>query len=251
MGPDPLTGMTARAAGDHGPGGQGTMSRCCILMVKDPRPEHVKTRLMPHCSAEEAALLYGAFVLDSVAVLAESSADLKVVACAPAEAEPKVREWLEGRGDFAWLPQPEGDLGQRLDQLMGWSFDQGAGRTAIIGSDTPSLPPAYIDMALDAMVENEVVVGPSVDGGYYLIGQQAGERPMFAGVEWSTGRVLEQTLSRLGGRSLGLLPPWYDVDTAPDAGFLKVHLMALHRAGQPRGSHSLRVLRRMKLPPPS
>ena len=227
------------------------MSRCCILMVKNPQPDQVKTRLMPHCSAEEAASLYRAFVLDSVAVLAESTADLKVVACTPADAEPTLREWLAGSGDFAWLAQPEGDLGRRLDQLMGWSFDQGAGRTAIIGSDTPSLPSAYIDMALDAMKEREVVIGPCVDGGYYLIGQQAGERPMFAGVDWSTGRVLEQTLSKLGGRSLGLLPPWYDVDTAPQAGFLKVHLRALHEAGEPRGSHSLKVLRKMKLPPPS
>lgn len=227
------------------------MSGCCILMVKKPQREQVKTRLTPHCSAEEAVELYRAFVLDSVAVLAESRAELKVIACTPADAEPELRQWLAGMGDFAWLPQPEGGLGQRLDQLMGWSFDRGARRTAIIGSDTPSLPSAYIDMALDIMEEREVVIGPSTDGGYYLIGQRAGQRRVFANIDWSTGRVLEQTLSRLGGRSLGLLPPWYDVDTAPEAGFLKIHLMALHRAGQPRGSHSLKLLREMKLPPPS
>ena len=227
------------------------MSRCCILMVKNPQPDVVKTRLMTHCSAEEAAALYRAFVLDSAAVLAASAAELKVIAYTPADAGPELRQWLAATGDFAWVPQPDGDLGQRLDQLMRWSFDHGAGRTAIIGSDTPSLPPAYIDQALDLMEEREVVIGPSTDGGYYLIGQQTGERPVFAGVDWSSGRVLEQTLSKLGGCSLGLLPSWYDVDTAPEAGFLKVHLTALHRAGQPQGRHSLRVLRKMKLPPPS
>ncbi len=227
------------------------MSRCCILMVKRPQPDVVKTRLIPHCSAEEAAALYRAFVLDCVAVLAASAAELKVIAYTPADAEPELRQWLEGMGDFAWVPQPDADLGLRMDELMRWSFDQGARRTAIIGSDTPSLPPAYIDQALDLMEDRDVVIGPSTDGGYYLIGQRAGERLLFEGIEWSTGRVLEQTIDKLGDCSLGLLPPWYDVDTAPEAGFLKIHLGALHRAGQPQGRHSLRVLGKMKLPPPS
>jgi rSAM/selenodomain-associated transferase 1 len=227
------------------------METCGLLLVKNPQPGKVKTRLHSHCSAQQATELYRAFILDSAAILAASGADLKAIAYAPANAEGAMRQLLATAGGFTFTPQPEGDLGQRLEALMQWSFAQGAKRTAIIGSDSPSLPPSYLDQALELLGEKEVVLGPSVDGGYYLVGQQAGQSAIFQDVTWSTGAVLWQTLERLGGQSLGLLPPWYDVDTPSAAGFLKVHLEALRRAGCARGQHSLEVLRRMELPLPS
>ena len=101
-----------------------------------------------------------------------------------------------------------------MDRLLHWSMGRGARRTVIIGSDSPSLPPAYIDQALELLKEHEVVLGPSTDGGYYLVGQSSPNGAIFVDIDWSTGRVLEQTLDKVGTRSLGLLPPWYDVDTS-------------------------------------
>jgi glycosyltransferase A (GT-A) superfamily protein (DUF2064 family) len=138
-----------------------------------------------------------------------------------------------------------------MDQLFGWAFDQGMERVLALGSDSPSLPDTYIDEALELLTEREVVIGPSTDGGYYLIGLRQRAAGLFAGIAWSTGQVLAQTLERLGDHSLGLLPMWYDVDTPQDAGLLKVHLEALARAGEGRGTHTLQVLRDLDLPSPS
>lgn len=225
------------------------MSTNAILIVKEPRPGQVKTRLQSHLSAAEAAELYRAFIVDSVETLARSAADRKVIAFAPIGAEEAIRELVGA--DFDLIAQSEMDLGGRLDGLMRWSFKQGAERTVIIGSDTPSLPVAYIDEAIEMLQERDVVLGPSTDGGYYLVGQKEGNSAIFTGIEWSTGAVLKQTLERLGKQSLGLLPPWYDVDTAPEAGFLKMHLEALHRVECREGRHSGALLEKLILPLPS
>lgn len=226
------------------------MSTCVLLFAKAPEPGKVKTRLLGCCTPQEAAALYRGFLLDSVALLRASGAALKVVACEPPAAQEELAGLL-GKEDLVFVPQPQTELGGRMDQLFGWAFDQGMERVLALGSDSPSLPATCIDEALALLAEREVVIGPSTDGGYYLIGLRQRRAALFTGIAWSTGQVLAQTLERLDGHSLGLLPPWYDVDTPQDAGLLKVHLEALVRAGSERGMHTLRVLRDLKFPFPS
>ena len=226
------------------------MSTCAVLFAKKPAPGAVKTRLQSHLSARDAARLYEALLLDCATALHATKAVAKVVAFAPANAEEAMRTLLARIGTFEYVPQPEGDLGQRMEGLMQWAFARGAERVVLVGSDSPSLPVAYIDEGLALLREKEVVLGPSTDGGYYLVGRRKGESRIFQDVAWSTGMVLEQTLGRLGTQTLGLLPPWYDVDTPADAGFLKVHLEALARVGSTQGRHSLAVLRDLALPLP-
>ena len=226
------------------------MSTCAVLFAKKPTPGAVKTRLQSHLRAYDAARLYEALLLDCATVLHATQAALKVVAFAPAHAEDALYSLLAPIGTFEYVPQPKGDLGQRMEGLMQWAFARGAERVVLVGSDSPSLPAAYIDEGLVLLREKEVVLGPSTDGGYYLVGRRNGESRIFQDVAWSTGMVLEQTLTRLGTQTLGLLPPWYDVDTPADAGFLKVHLEALARAGNTQGQHSLAVLRDLSLPLP-
>ena len=225
------------------------MSTCAVLFAKKPVPGAVKTRLQSHLSTSEAARLYEAMLLDCATALHETQAAAKVVAFTPAHAEDALRTLLAPIGTFEYVPQPEGDLGQRMESLMQWAFAR-AERVVIIGSDSPSLPARYIDEGLALLREKEVVLGPSTDGGYYLVGRRKGESRIFQDVAWSTGMVFEQTLARLGTQTLGLLPPWYDVDTPAEAGFLKVHLEALARAGSTQGQHSLAVLRDLVLPLP-
>ena len=225
------------------------MSTCAVLFAKKPVPGTVKTRLQSHLSASEAARLYEAMLLDCATALHETQAAAKVVAFTPAHAEDALRTLLAPIGTFEYAPQPEGDLGQRMESLMQWAFAR-AERVVIIGSDSPSLPARYIDEGLALLREKEVVLGPSTDGGYYLVGRRKGESRIFQDVAWSTGMVFEQTLARLGTQTLGLLPPWYDVDTPAEAGFLKVHLEALARAGSTQGQYSLAVLRDLVLPLP-
>ena len=226
------------------------MSTCAVLFAKEPVPGAVKTRLQSIMSARDAARLYEAMLLDCATALQATKAATKVIAFAPVDAEDALRTLLTPIGVFEYVPQPNGDLGQRMEGLMQWAFARGAERVVIVGSDSPSLPAAYIDEGLALLREKEVVLGPSTDGGYYLVGRRKGESRIFRDVAWSTGMVLRQTLERLGKQSLGVLPPWYDVDTPTEAGFLKVHLEALARAGSTQGQHSLAVLRDLELPQP-
>ena len=225
------------------------MSTCAVLFAKKPVPGAVKTRLQSHLSISDAARLYEAMLLDCAIALHATRAVIKVIAFAPADAEVTLHGLLSPIGSFEYAPQSEGDLGQRMESLMQWAFAR-AERVVLVGSDSPSLPAAYIDEGLALLREKEVVLGPSTDGGYYLVGRRKGESRIFQDVAWSTGMVFEQTLARLGTQTLGLLPPWYDVDTPAEAGFLKVHLEALARAGSTQAQHSLAVLRDLVLPLP-
>ena len=88
----------------------------------------------------------------------------------------------------------------------------------LIGSDSPTLPGHLLDMASRALATHDVVLGPATDGGYYPIGLQTPRPGIFEGIDWSTGAVLEQTLTRCrdAGLRVFFLPTWYDIDTATD-----------------------------------
>lgn len=228
------------------------MTTCAIMFAKAPVPGFVKTRLHTLLSPEEAARLYSAFVADSADTLAQTSAGRKIIAYTPASGLGAIRDLLgEVTVEFEYLPQPDGDLGQRMDELLRDCFDEGVERAVVVGSDSPSLPSSIVDEALTLLQSHRTVLGPCVDGGYYLLGQSSPDERVFDNVDWSTGQVLEQTLANLQGEPLGLLPPWYDVDSADEAAFLKVHLQAIRQAGGREGERSLTVLNQLRLPPPS
>ena len=118
------------------------------------------------------------------------------------------------------------------------SFGQRATQTVIIGTDSPSLPARLVDEAFAALARADLVLGPTTDGGYYLIGlrsQDSGARMGFlsTGIEWSTERVLEQTIAnaRRARLRVALLAPWYDVDDDASLRFLRTHLRAMAACG--------------------
>ena len=236
----------------------GAVLTGAVLLAREPLAGQVKTRLQPRLSAGQAAGLYAAFLRDGAAALAGSKAHRKVVAVAPPEGEPSLRGLLKGYAGLSFEGQPGGSLGERMEALCRRAAGAGCERVVLLGSDSPSLPSTFIDEALQRLREADVVIGPSVDGGYYLIGLRADALPeaapvVFRGIEWGTGRVLEQTLEALpGGLHLSLMPPWYDVDVPEDAALLRVHLRALDRSGdESTGRHSRAALRGLDLPPPS
>jgi rSAM/selenodomain-associated transferase 1 len=134
-----------------------------------------------------------------------------------------------GREDYELWPQPAGSLGDRLAMFFDDVFNSGAGQVVVIGSDSPTLPLGLVAYAFTLLKDNDCVLGPAVDGGYYLIGQRGRSRPLFAGIEWSTPRVLLQTARAIADcdASLAVLPPWYDVDTPADVEMLAGHVRAL------------------------
>jgi uncharacterized protein len=113
------------------------------------------------------------------------------------------------------------------------SFDKGFERTVIIGTDSPTLPLSYIQKAFDVLKEIPVTIGPTFDGGYYLIGLSEQNDKIFDDIEWSTSSVFSQTLARIKAtnKRLYVLPPWYDVDTPDSLEFLRSHILAMKLSG--------------------
>lgn len=205
------------------------------IFAKRPDPGRVKTRLAEGLGAEFAAEAHEAMLFDlldawgSDRLLAPGGR--RVLAFDPPDAGP----WFDERvpGSFALQPQAAGDLGGRLRAFFEGEFEDGAGKVVAIGADSPTLDPNFVVSAFVLLDHKDVVIGPAADGGYYLIGCRPPAPPIFDGVDWGTPRVLEQTVARLrdAGRSLALLPPWYDVDTPEGWQLLRGHLRAMRLSG--------------------
>jgi rSAM/selenodomain-associated transferase 1 len=120
---------------------------------------------------------------------------------------------LAGRNWSVQL-QAAGDLGRRMSSFFASALLRGDGPVVLIGSDSPTLPTDYVEQAFDLLDEVPVVLGPSTDGGYYLIGASGQIPCVFTGISWSTSRVCQQTISllRQAGCRFASLPQWYDVD---------------------------------------
>lgn len=227
------------------------MERCIALFAKRPEAGKVKTRLQSACSLSEAARLYRAFLLDTATTISAVYAEERVIAYTPIGAEDFLRDLLHEVGPFTYVAQCDGTLGERMQDVIEGAWKRGAERVLLLGSDSPDLPAEYVNRAFEMLVEHPLVLGPSTDGGYYLLGLRRGAHCPLSDIAWSTGQVLDQTLAAVGDQSIGLLPVWYDVDTPREAAFLRVHLRAQRLSGAAVGWHSLPVLEEMTLPSPS
>ncbi len=186
----------------------------CILFSKLPRPGHAKSRLAAEIGVEAAARLATAFLQDTTSMLQREAGRLFVAY----EAGGSDVDTATRFGTADAFAQNGRDLGERLADAFEQSFRRGARNPVLIGSDSPTLPGHLLDMASRALATHDVVLGPATDGGYYLIGLQTPRPGIFEGIDWSTGAVLEQTLTRCldAGLRVFFLPTWYDIDTATD-----------------------------------
>lgn len=199
------------------------MRSLCIIFAKEPVPGQVKTRLTPPFSPGEAARLYGAFLADVL----EETACIPEMECAlaydPAGAGKFFQDLAPGVRRF---PQEGRDLGERQARAFAWGAATGFQNVLIRGSDTPDLPGATLLQAMRRLASGpaRVVLGPTPDGGYYLVGLRDPQPQLFAGISWSSDTVLADTLSRARELSLGvhLLRYWQDIDNYADLmAFLK------------------------------
>ena len=191
--------------------------QCILFFTKWPQAGQVKTRLSKDIGAEHGTRLYTLFVEDLAQGLKRSEA--QIICCFhPAEREEAFRRWL-GSG-FRYLAQEGQSLGERLEHAFVHAYSLGFGRVIVIGSDSPDLPVSVLNQALENLRSHDAVIGPSHDGGYYLIGFHVDNfRPsVFRNIEWSTEQVFDQTLRHLNQTevTLQVLPQWQDVDTGRD-----------------------------------
>lgn len=208
-----------------------TRREALVVVAKAPRPGAVKTRLARAVGEETAATLYRAFLEDTLATAAALGSRRPgietVLYYAPEEAAPELE--LLAPHVSLFVPQVEGDLGLRLAAVVDALFAAGYDAVVAIGADSPTLPVEALDGAFDALVSSgRVVLGPTSDGGYYLVGVDRPELRIFDEIPWSTDRVLETTRDRAlaFGLEVALLPAWYDVDEAGDLDRLRTDLAA-------------------------
>jgi rSAM/selenodomain-associated transferase 1 len=175
----------------------------------------VKTRLASSVGAAAARDVY-LVLLQHLVKRFSRFGDQRTVVFSPPESRPQFRDLLPGEWDLE--EQAQGDLGNRLRTFLTDNLDTHGTKLIVIGSDTPDLPVSYVARAVDLLSEFPVVIGPSQDGGYYLIGMCRLVPDIFDGITWSTNQVLRQTIERLHNRNCpyGLLPSLNDVDELAD-----------------------------------
>jgi rSAM/selenodomain-associated transferase 1 len=195
-----------------------TPASCALaVMTKAPRAGEVKTRLSPPLTPEEAAALNICFLRDisaSIAVVAANNGARGVAVYTPADSEDAYAEILPK--EFLRLPQRGDALGDRLALALEDIFRLGFTSGCLIGSDSPTIPRrAFVEaIRILAQPADRVVLGPSADGGYYLIGMKKLHRKLFQDIAWSSEHVVKQTVehARRMNLTVHFLPAWYDVD---------------------------------------
>ncbi len=189
-----------------------------IVVAKAPEPGKVKTRLIPAVGPDKAARIAEKLLIDMTESALRIKGVLPSVSVSPTEGFPLVRRLVGDK--IRLIPQPSGNLGARLSSLSEAALRLGAKGVIIVGADHPNLPREFLERAAAFLRRkgDRVVLGPTEDGGYYLVGMNRFHPEIFEGIHWSTSTVFEETLA--AARRIGVpvekLPSWYDLDRPED-----------------------------------
>jgi hypothetical protein len=223
-----------------------TRANALAVMAKAPLAGQVKTRLLPALTAQDAAELSRFLLVDQLNHLQELDATDFYLAFAPDEARLLMKQLAPPC--FCLLPQQGDDLGVRMAAIFVRLSQMGHKNIVLIGGDLPPVPLRYFAEAYAflATPNQRVVLGPSRDGGYYLVGANQPTPEIFQGMSWSHSQVLAQTRDKLACLQIDchLLPLWLDIDTVDDLCHLESFLdAALEKAMK----NTLPLLRRLGL----
>ena len=194
-----------------------------LVFTRTPEPGSVKTRLLSVMDARRAVTIQAGLLQRTLETARASTADDIELWCTPTTQHPVLLE-LENRFSLTLRPQAGAGLGERMCFAMEQAL-QVYRRVALIGSDCMDLAAADIDVALEQLAAGtDVVLGPAHDGGYYLVGLSRLYRGLFAGIEWGTDQVLQDTRKRVAQLGLKLyeLPVRRDLDRPEDLRYLQV-----------------------------
>jgi len=197
-----------------------------VLFAKRPQLGEVKTRLAQEIGDLLAVRFYKAFLEDTFSKMIEFSltaAKTRLFIFRPVSNDNFFQKSPLNKFNLRF--QRGEDLGEKLSSAMRQLLPPHE-KVVIIGADSPALPVAFIQAAFFLLDQNEIVLGPSLDGGYFLIGMTKPILEVFEDIPWSTSAVFSQTIKKVRSLNLnlGLLPPWYDIDDLDALRFLKTHL---------------------------
>jgi rSAM/selenodomain-associated transferase 1 len=187
------------------------------IFIRFPHLGKVKSRLACTLGPEKATVFYQLCGQQIARELDRLPLELaKYLFYADGSDKDEIRDWISF--PFRLIPQPKGDLGQRLEQSFRSFLDGVPGKAIIMASDVPDLSKDIMNDAVSALDNYDMVIGPCNDGGYYLIGMKKPHGELFEGISWSTNKVLEQTLAIAGKQGLSVfsLITLRDIDTGDD-----------------------------------
>ncbi|MBI3411799.1 MAG: TIGR04282 family arsenosugar biosynthesis glycosyltransferase [Planctomycetes bacterium] len=204
------------------------------IFAKAPTPGSVKTRLAAQTDPIFAAQVADAFLRDTIVKAHELDVE-RFLVYAPQNRKAYFEQLAQRH--FEMEAQSAGDLGHRLYSFLRNRFGAQAKRVVVIGSDSPTLPMAFVERAFRELEKADIALGPAPDGGYYLLGCANRTPPIFEGVPWGSAKVFEETirLAKEAELRITILEPWYDVDTKEDWEKLKEHCLELRAAGMDPG----------------
>lgn len=192
------------------------MKRCLIVFAKEPAKGEVKTRLSKYLSTGECLNLYKAFIKDTLNIAKRLKCEGRILAFESAKGSPKYLKSVGRR--FTFYKQRGKDLGEKMHDAFRHAYRKKYEKVVIIGSDSPTLTSRFINDAFKALDKAEVVLGPSLDGGYYLIGMKKACSAIFKSIRWSSKSVFEDTLKNIKKlkKTATIIKQWYDVDGPKD-----------------------------------
>lgn len=199
-----------------------------IIFVKYPQAGFVKTRLAKEIGKVKASLLYRLFV-ETILARTEDTDFTRVIFYSPADKRKQIEDWL---GPNLKLHPQEGDvLGERLSYAFRFAFEKGAKRVIVIGTDSPTLDRKVVLDAFERLKNMQCVLGPALDGGYYLVGLSYFYREIFKGIEWGSDKVFRQTLESIKKLKIkfSLLDEDLDIDNINDLMRLRRRLAQIHK----------------------
>lgn len=189
------------------------------IICKTPRSGHSKTRLIPLLGADDAAALAACFLRDissAIAMIPVEVGRRGYAVFAPEGTEAELARHIPA--DFGMICRRDATLGVVLLGATEHLLSRGHDGVILVNADSPTLPPSLLEAAIASLRAqgDRVVLGPAIDGGYYLIGLKAPHAALFSDIPWSTSGVLPATRQRAAeiGLQVRELPPWYDVDDA-------------------------------------
>jgi len=188
-------------------------TNCLVIFIKTPIPNLVKTRLQPQIIAKDACKLYSAFLKDINTNFAVNNDFDTWYAVAPENFEKEKLEKIVNLKNHFF--QKGKSLGERMNSAYEICFNKGYKSVIIIGSDLPDLPVDFVKKSFSKLKKYDCVIGPSEDGGYYLIGLNKSTPSLFENIDWSTDKVLTQTAEIADRFNLSVfsLEQLYDLDT--------------------------------------
>ncbi len=200
-----------------------TSSRAIIIMTRYPEPGRVKTRLIPALGAASAALLHQRMVEHTMLTVRGFTLVFPTVIFVffHGGSEVLMASWLGDEAEYS--PQADGNLGDKMRAAFHAVFNRGFKAVTMIGSDCPAIDSHILRQAFSSLAQADMVVGPSVDGGYYLLGLKQVYDQLFEGIGWGSNEVLTQTLSAARNQriTVNCLPELRDIDRPEDLVNLK------------------------------